>query len=180
MNRFPLIVCTAVLAAGSLYAAQWQSTSPQSTLTFHANQAGAEFQGAFERFTAQVSFDPTKPAECSFDVTIDIASVNSQDQERDDTLKSADLFDAKRFPQSRYTANGCTAKGQQFVSRGKLTLRGVTREVPITFVFDGKTLKGNARLKRLDFGVGQGDWQDTQWVGNEVKVGFVLQVGATS
>jgi polyisoprenoid-binding protein YceI len=61
------------------------------------------------------------------------------------------------------------------VSRGKLTLRNVTREVPITFEVDGKSLKGSAQLKRLDFGVGQGDWQDTEWVANEVEVGFVLQ-----
>ena len=61
---------------------------------------------------------------------------------------------------------------------GKLTLRNVTREVPIEFTFDQKDksawLKGSAQLKRLDFGVGQGDWKDTENVGNEVKVNFVL------
>lgn len=163
------------IAAAPLYAAQWQATAPQSRLTFTAVQAGAEFQGQFKRFTANVAFDPTKPADCAFEVTIDTASVDSQDQERDDTMKSADLLDVKQFPQAHYVAKGCSVQGQQFVSRGKLTLRNASREVPIAFVFDGKTLKGSARLKRLDFGVGQGDWQDTEWVGNDVNVGFVLQ-----
>lgn len=175
MKRNPLLLSAAFLTVGLASAAQWQAAPPQSRLTFSAVQAGAEFQGQFKRFNANVAFDPAKPAECQFDVTIDVASVDSQDQERDDTLKSADLFDAARFAQARYVSKGCTAKGQQFTSNGKLTLRNVTRDVPISFTFDGKALKGNAQLKRLDFGVGQGDWKDTEWVANEVKVGFVLQ-----
>jgi polyisoprenoid-binding protein YceI len=64
------------------------------------------------------------------------------------------------------------------VGTGKLTLRNVTRDVPITFTFDAKgsqaLLKGSAALKRLDFGVGQGEWKDTSSVGNEVSVQFAL------
>ncbi|MET0166453.1 MAG: YceI family protein [Steroidobacteraceae bacterium] len=175
MRRCTPVLVLGCLVAGWVSAAQWQAAAPQSRLTFNAVQAGAEFQGQFKQFTASVTFDPAKPTDCLFDVTIDTTSVDTQDQERDDTLKSADLFDAKRFPQSRYLSKGCTAQGQQFVSNGKLTLRNVTRDVPITFTFDGKTLKGSAQVKRLDFGVGQGDWKDTEWVANDVKVGFVLQ-----
>jgi polyisoprenoid-binding protein YceI len=54
----------------------------------------------------------------------------------------------------------------------------VTRDVPIEFTFEQKNgsawLKGSAQLKRLDFGVGQGDYKDTKDVGNDVKVSFVL------
>ena len=76
-------------------------------------------------------------------------------------------------------ADTFTAKGgNKFSGAGKLTLRNVTREVPIEFTFERKSgsawLKGSAQLKRLDFGVGQGDWKDTENVGNDVKVSFVL------
>jgi polyisoprenoid-binding protein YceI len=74
----------------------------------------------------------------------------------------------------RFTAKG----GNKYAAVGKLTLRNVTREVPIEFTFEKKDgsawLKGSAQLKRLDFGVGQGDWKDTSTVANEVKVSFVL------
>jgi polyisoprenoid-binding protein YceI len=171
------IVLCGLLATGAAYAATWQAGAPQSQLTFNAVQAGAEFQGRFKRFTAKANFDPAAPAQCQFDVTIDTTSVDTQDEERDETLKGADLFDVKRYAQARYVASGCSAKGQQFVAAGKLTLRGVTRDVPITFVFDPKaaSLKGSAQVKRLDFGVGQGEWKDTEWVANEVKIGFVLK-----
>ena len=173
MKRSIVLSCSLCLITG-VYAAQWQTAAPQGELTFTAEQAGAEFQGQFRHFTAEVTFDSSEPAKCRFDVTIDTTSVDTGDQERDDTLKSADLFDTKRYPQSRYVAAGCSAEGRQFLAHGKLTLRNVTRELPITFTFDGKTLRGSAQLRRLDFGVGQGDWQDTQWVADEVQIGFVL------
>jgi polyisoprenoid-binding protein YceI len=75
-------------------------------------------------------------------------------------------------------ADHFTAKGASYTATGKLTIRNVTRDVPIAFTFEKKDgsawLKGSAQLKRLDFGVGQGDWKDTEQVGNDVKVNFVL------
>jgi polyisoprenoid-binding protein YceI len=108
-----------------------------------------------------------------------MASVDSQDSERDDTMKSDDLFAVKQFPTAHYVADKFIAKGgNKFTGAGKLTLRNVTREVPIEFTFEQKNgsawLKGSAQLKRLDFGVGQGDWKETKEVGNDVKVSFVL------
>ena len=111
---------------------------------------------------------------------IDTASVNTRDSERDDTLKSDDLFAVKQFPTAHYVAEQVHRQGRdKYTATGKLTLRNVTRDVPIEFTFENKDgsawLKGSATLKRLDFGVGQGDWKDTsETVGNEVKVRFAL------
>ncbi|MGH8238261.1 MAG: YceI family protein, partial [Steroidobacteraceae bacterium] len=129
-------------------------------------------------FTADIKFDPQDLAGSRFDVKIDTASVNTRDGERDDTLKSDDLFAVKQFPAAHYVAERFAAKDGKYTATGKLTLRNVTRDVPIEFTFEKKGgsawLKGSAQLKRLDFGVGQGDWQDTSEVSNEVKVNFVL------
>ena len=79
-----------------------------------------------------------------------MASVNTRDGERDDTLKSADLFDVKRFPTAHYVAEKFTAKGgSKFSATGKLTLRDVTRDVPIEFTFEKQ---GRQRLAE---GLGQ-------------------------
>lgn len=170
-----------VLVCGSvaLAATQWTLQPKESKLTFVGTQADAQFEGTFERFTADIKFDPKDLAGSRFDVKIDMASVNSRDSERDDTIKSDDLFAVKQFPTAHYVAERFTAKGgNKFTAAGKLTLRNVTREVPIEFTFDKKDasawLKGSAQLKRLDFGVGQGDWKETKDVGNDVKVSFVL------
>jgi polyisoprenoid-binding protein YceI len=181
MQRTFAIIAGALLTAIALASTQWSMQPNKSTLTFVGNQAGADFEGVFERFSADIRFDPKDLAASRFDVTIDLASVNSRDSERDDVIRGPDLFDAKQWPQAHYVADRFSAKGDgKYAASGKLTLRNVTRDVPIEFTFenkpDGAWLKGGAKIKRLDFGVGQGEWQDTEWVGNEVGVRFALKL----
>ncbi len=177
-----VVGCAAGLAAMlALAAAQWSMQPKESKLTFVGEQAGAQFEGAFDKFSADIAFDPKDLAHSRFDVKIDTASVNTQDGERDTTIKSADLFDVKRFPTARYVADKFTAAGaNKYSASGKLTLRDVTKDVPIEFTFDSKDgaawLRGTARIKRLDFGVGQGEWKDTSTVGNDVQVRFALRL----
>jgi polyisoprenoid-binding protein YceI len=177
---------TAGLAACvALAAAQWSMQPKESKLTFVGEQAGAQFEGGFDKFTADISFDPKNLAASRFDVKIDTASVNTQDGERDTTIKSADLFDVKKFPAARYVADKFTDKGgNKYSATGKLTLRDVTKDVPIDFTFENKDggawLKGTAKIKRLDFGVGQGEWKDTSTVGNDVQVRFALRLKGAS
>jgi polyisoprenoid-binding protein YceI len=166
-------------------ASQWSMQPKESKLTFVGEQAGAQFQGTFDKFTADIRFDPKDLATSRFDVKIDTASVNTQDGERDDTIKSADLFDVKRFPSAQYVADKFTPKGgDKYAATGKLTLRNVTKDVPIDFTFESKDgaawLKGTAKIKRLDFGVGQGEWKDTSTVGNDVQVRFALRLKGAS
>jgi polyisoprenoid-binding protein YceI len=174
-----LLVLALAFGSVAFAASQWTLQPRESKLTFVGTQAGAEFEGAFERFAADIKFDPQDLAGSRFDVKIETASVNSKDSERDDTIKSDELFAVKQFPSAHYVAERFTAKGgNKYSGAGKLTLRNVTRDVPIEFSFEKKDgsawLKGSAQLKRLDFGVGQGDWKDTETVANEVKVNFVL------
>jgi polyisoprenoid-binding protein YceI len=174
-----LFILTLVCGSVALAAHQWTLQPKESKLTFVGIQADAQFEGAFDRFNADIKFDPQDLAASRFDVTIDTASVDTRDSERDDAIKGEDLFAVKQFPTAHYVADKFTAKGgNKFTGLGKLTLRNVTRDVPIEFTFEQKNgsawLRGSAQLKRLDFGVGQGDYKDTKDVGNDVKVSFVL------
>jgi polyisoprenoid-binding protein YceI len=179
-HRF--IACTFVLlAAAAIAASQWNMQPQESALTFVGTQAGAKFEGAFERFTADVRFDPEELATSRFDVTIDLTSVDSQDAERDEIIRGPDLFAVKQHPTARYVAQSFIAKGGgKYSAGGQLTLRNITRPTPIDFTFerqgDAAWLKGGAKIKRLEFGVGQGDWKDDEWVGNEVEVKFTLKL----
>jgi len=174
-----LLILVLVCGSVALAATQWTVQPKESKLTFVGSQQGAEFTGAFDRFTADIKFDPQDLAGSRFDVKIDMTSVNSRDSERDDTIKSDDLFAVKQYPSAHYVADKFTAKGGgKYAATGKLPLRNVTRDVPLEFTFEkqpsGAWLKGGTSLKRLDFGVGQGEWKDTETVGNEVKVRFAL------
>lgn len=180
MKHHYVYVFLALFFGGLAFAAtQWTLQPKESKLTFVGTQAEAQFEGTFEKFTADIKFDPQDLAGSRFDVKIDMASVNSRDSERDDTVKGEELFAVKQYPTSHYVADKFTAKGAgKYAATGKLTLRNVTRDVPLEFTFEKKDgsawLKGSASLKRLDFGVGQGEWKDTKTVGNDVQVRFVL------
>jgi len=177
-KAIPLLALSLLLGLATA-ATQWNMQPKQSKLTFVGTQAGAPFEAVFEKFTADIKFDAKDLPGNRFDVTIDLGSVNSSDSERDDAIKGPDLFSVKQWSTAHYVAEKFTDKGGgKFSATGKLTLRNVTKDVPLEFTFedgkDGAWLKGSASLKRLDFGVGQGDWKDTSAVANEVKVRFAL------
>jgi len=190
MNNPTRLLPAALLAVLSATAAPaaapnaglWAADPAKSTLEFNFIQAGAKTTGRFTRFTANIDFDPASAATGKIDVAIDMSSADTRDRERDDTLKTKDLFDAGGFLRSTYVATQIVAKGSAWEGRGKLTLRGVTRDVPITFTWAPgteagapvATMKGTATLKRLAFGVGQGEWKSTEWINDDVQVSFNL------
>ncbi|MBA3581914.1 MAG: polyisoprenoid-binding protein [Gammaproteobacteria bacterium] len=159
-------------------AGQWSAVPAQSQLQFNFIQAGTSAQGVFKKHTADFVFSPTDLANARIDVTIDMASSNSGDSERDELLRSKDLFAVQQYPQSRFVAQGFEKIGvDQYRTQAQLTLRGVTKTLPYTFtlVMDPKQadqfqLKSTTTIKRLEFGVGQGDWKTTEWIPNDVVV----------
>jgi polyisoprenoid-binding protein YceI len=171
-------ICLALAAGWPAIAGSWRADQSAGGLTFEATQAGARFTGHFERFTADIAFDPAAPADCCFDVTINTASAQTGESQRDGLLKGQDFFWVERYPAASFRGSGCQPTESGFELGGELTLRGVTRPVSVRFDFepgpDGSRLTGATTLRRLDFGVGQGEWAATQWVGGDVTVRFDL------
>ncbi len=148
--------------------------APGSTLAFASRYDGELFTGRFGDFSTQVSFDPAKPEAGTLDVSIGLASVSTGNDDRDSTLKTADFFDAGKFAQARYRASGFRRLADgRYAADGSLELRGVRKPVTLTFAWTGGTqpvLEGRAVVKRLDFGVGGGDWADTAAIPDEVNI----------
>jgi polyisoprenoid-binding protein YceI len=159
--------------------------SAASLLRFSFVQAGANSSGRFGKFNADVTFGADNLPASKIDVSVDIASLDTGDQERDDTLKTADLFDVAKYPKARFVSSKIQFVGAgRYEAIGKLTIRNVTKEIklPLTFqVKDEKVrqvgfLAGRTTLKRLEYGVGQGEWKSTEWVNDEVQVSFSLKL----
>jgi len=166
----PLLLAIAAVPAQAAEYVQ----APGSTLTFAGKYQGAAFAGRFPSFMTRLSFDPNALPGSKLDVTIALASAVTGDRERDDTLRGGDFFNAPKFPQARYVATRFRALGgNRYAADGQLTLRGVARPVTLTFTWTPgakPVLAGKALVKRLDFGVGGGDWADTSIIPNEVAV----------
>ncbi|MGA2777759.1 MAG: YceI family protein [Steroidobacteraceae bacterium] len=191
MRRLSRAVAPSLVVLGVLLGVSAQSAAAppaytadaaKSRLQFIGVQAGAEFKAQFHQFTAAVDFAPEALAESRFDVLIDLATVDSEDHDRDSTIRGPDIFDVAQWPKAHYVTRSFSKTATGYRAIGALTLRGVTKDVPIDFQFttdaSGAKLDGSAILKRLDFGAGQGDWKSTDQIKDEVKINFSLMLTA--
>ena len=152
-----------------------------SSLTFTFVQEGAASKGSFKQFTTELRYDEKSPAAGSLNVKVQMGSVDTQDNDRNEMILGADLFDAQKFPTAQYAATSFAKRADGGLDAvGKLTLRGVTQDLrlplEITRTATGIELSGETAVKRLDYGVGQGDWKSTESVGDEVKLQYKVSL----
>lgn len=163
-----------LLAASSLASAADYTAKPGSTLGFTATYQGEAFEGRFDKFTSAVRFDPADLAKSRFDVRIELTSTDTDNEERDHLLAGEEFFDTGKAAQAHYVAEKFRALGgDRYVAEGTLTLRGISKPVALEFSWTPgaePVLDGKAKLSRLAFGVGTGDWADTGMLPDEVVV----------
>jgi polyisoprenoid-binding protein YceI len=184
-----MVLCAAACSAGESPAkpAATAATAAQGTtrytrygtggtLTFSFIQADAANTGGFPKFSTELGWDEKALTPTRLEVSVQVAALETQDKDRDDILKGEELLNVAKFPTAQYTATSFTKSGADFVANGKLTLRGVTRDLQLPLriqaTANGLSLSGEASIKRLDYGVGQGDWKSTESVGDEVKLQY--------
>lgn len=139
-------------------------------------------KGTFSTFEGMLEYDPNKVTKSKIRGTIDVASVDTADAKRDEHLRSADFFDVAAHPKMTFESTAVVKEGNGYVVVGKLTLRGVTKEIRMPVEFSGpiKDPWGNQRIgfsasttiNRQDFGV---KWNKTldaggAVVGDEVRI----------
>jgi polyisoprenoid-binding protein YceI len=152
----------------------------------------SKVRGRFTSFTGAVTVadDPTVSR---VDVTIDVASIDTRDEQRDGHLRSPDFFDAEQFPTITYRSTSVTAKGGgEFAVHGDLTVRGVTRPIELDVTYEGvaKDPWGNQRfglsatteIDREDFGLTWNQALETGGVlvGKTVKIEIEAEAVRTS
>jgi polyisoprenoid-binding protein YceI len=162
------------------HAENWVIDGEQSSLTFDGTQMGAGFIGRLTDFDGEIVFDPANPAAGHALIKIKMASTGTGSDDRDAYIGKKEWFDSESFPESVYKIDSFEKKTEnQYIAHGQLTLKGVTLPVDLPFTLTITTdqtgnkvanVEGEATLKRLDFGIGTGEWADTQTVGNEVIV----------
>ncbi|MEX0759977.1 MAG: YceI family protein [Tistlia sp.] len=183
MRHLALSILLLAVATGTPAAAQeapvWRVEHQASSLVFLFTQSGSETKGRFGTWSAEIAFDPEDLANSAVAVTIDLASADTGSGDRDQLLRSAPLFDVANHPQGRFVSTEIVAAGEGYEARGELTLRGVTRQVVLPFVLEIEDeraeAEGRLEIRRLDYGIGQGQWQDTSMVADPVAILFELR-----
>lgn len=185
--RFLLsVIFAAACTQANADAMRWQ-TFEESSITFVAMQAGAPFEGRFDRFEADIRFAPDALEGSTFSVRIELDSVSTDYGERDEILRGADFFDVGVHPFAVYEASQFTELGQgEYRAQGSLLINGKKVPTDVMFTFSPaeddsavQILAGGAAINRLDFDLGLGDWRDDKWVGHEVRISFRLRLGVS-
>jgi cytochrome b561/polyisoprenoid-binding protein YceI len=152
----------------------WQIDYANSYIRFVGDQAGAEFEGIWELWSANLQFSPDQLDSSVFDVTVNTTSAETQDDDRDVTLADPEWFDTMNFPEAYFRAGDFSATENGYVADGQLIIKDVASPVQLTFTVtadsNSRVLVGTAQLDRLALGVGTGEWEDTDWVGKDVTV----------
>jgi cytochrome b561/polyisoprenoid-binding protein YceI len=146
-------------------------------LGFTARWNGEAVDGRFSRWRAAIRFSSDELAKSTISVTVDLASADTGDGQRDDSLRSSDFFDAAAHPNAVFTARDIRhLGGERYEARGTLDLRGASKPATLRFTLriegDRARVAGTARIDRTAFGVGQGEWAATDAIAAGVDIAF--------
>jgi len=111
--------------------------------------------GTISGFEGIVKFDPDNLSATQMNVTANVATIKTDNADRDTHLRTADFFEVDRYPTMRFQATKVEKlTSGRYRATGKLTIKDVTKEVSFPFSVNGKTLNGEINIKRLDYNVG--------------------------
>lgn len=167
------IVFAALLLPLGAYARDWQVDAAKSSLTFKGSYQRESFDGRFKKFDATIAYDAADLSKAKFDVSVDLASADTGNGDRDDSLHGSDFFDVKKTPKAHFvTESFAKAADGSVEAKGSLTIRDKTQPVTLKVKFaengNAATLDVDTVLKRADYGLGtSSDWAD---IGADVPV----------
>lgn len=179
MKRLAILTVAAVLTAAPLFAQTWTVDPAHSRAQFTVRHFMiSNVRGDFGTLKGTVeNFDGKDATKATLNVTIDVASLTTRVQRRDDHLRSADFFDVENHPTMTFVSTSITPAGNgKYNLNGDLTIRGTTR--PVTFVMEplsqhivdpqGNTRVGaeaTGKINRRDFGVNFTQMLDNNVIG---------------
>ncbi|MDB5252203.1 MAG: YceI family protein [Flaviaesturariibacter sp.] len=163
-----LFTAFAALSAFAL-AGSWKSDKAHSRLGFSVTHLGiSDISGEFRNFDVTVSSSKADFSDAKFELTADVASINTSVDMRDKHLQSPDFFDAAKFPTLTFKSTALKPAGKnKYKVTGNLTLHGVTRPVTMDLVYRGTISNPMSKaptagfqvtgtIKRSEFGIGAG------------------------
>ncbi len=168
-----LFICICSLT--SIYAQDYQPVDDKSTIKFTIKNFGISTGGSFKGLEGDIVFDKANPEKTIFSISISTATVNTDNDARDNHLRKEEYFDAAKFPKISFKSEKVSAKGSNFTVTGQLSIKGTTRTVSIPFkatpANDGYLFEGNFQLNRRDYKVGG----NSLVLGDNVNVSLSVQ-----
>ncbi|MCY7421331.1 MAG: YceI family protein [Chitinophagaceae bacterium] len=131
-----------------------------STVTFVIKNLGFSVDGSFKNLQGSIKFDPNTPEAAIFMVTVDAATINTDNGSRDKHLRKEEYFDVAKYPKISFSSDKLdkTATAGLYIAKGKFTVKGISKSVAMSFTAKaqngGYLFNGKVVLNRRDFKVG--------------------------
>ena len=140
----------------------YKPTDQGSAVNFEIKNFGFNSRGSFSGLEGKITWDPKDPSKAAFDVSINAASVNTDNETRDEHLRKEGYFDVGKYPRIRLVATSVSGpdKSGHYTLNGKLTMKSTTKDISFPFLAtplgDDIIFKGDFTINRRDFDVGGG------------------------
>jgi polyisoprenoid-binding protein YceI len=142
----------------------WSIDPTHSTAEFAVkHMMVSTVKGRFTNLSGSVRINEADPTLSSVEAAIDVASVNTGAEQRDEHLRSDDFFNAERYPQITFRSTRIAGKDDAWKLEGDLTIRDVTKPVALDVEFEGRApdayggeragFIATTKIRRSDFGV---------------------------
>lgn len=161
MKRVLGVIVATVITVSS-FAQALKPVDEEGAVRFKIKNLGFNTTGAFSGLQGTIQFDPAHLANASFDVSVDANTVNTGVDLRDNHLRKEEYFDVKNHPRIQFVSTKVTPsnKSGTFFITGKLTLKGVTKEISFPFTAtantEGYLFSGEFKINRKDFKISAG------------------------
>jgi polyisoprenoid-binding protein YceI len=167
----------------------WTIDTAHSSVEFAVkHMVFATAKGRFGQFSGTVNFDQDQIEASSVEVEIDLASVTTNQAQRDAHLHSADFFDVEKYPTATFRSTSVSGSLDDFTIDGELDLHGIVKPVTLKGEFLGQatnpfgvTVAGfsaTTKINRTDFGLTYNSALETGGVliGEDIKLSFELEL----
>ena len=157
MKKYITSMAALLISAAALAFAATQNW--QIGAKYNITFSNADVSGIFKTFKGAIAFDEKNLDASKFDISIDVASINTGNGLQNQHAKSAEWFDAAKYPQIIFKSKKIVKSGAGYQVTGDLTIHGVTKEISFPFTFQNKgasgVFAGTFSVNRSDYHVGK-------------------------
>lgn len=145
----------ALLVFSNYLFAQWTVDKGHSKTTFTVTHHGiSEVDGYFKKFDATLTASKDDLSDAIFETNIEAASINTDLEMRDNSLRGEDFFGVDKFPTIHFISTSFNKKqGNQYLMKGNITIKGITKPIVLDVTMNGPVANPNANVKGLQVGI---------------------------
>lgn len=198
MRKSTALILVAVLAlpltAAAIETLSWNVDTAHTEVNFKVRHFFTPVTGTFTSYDVELMFDRDDPTNSRVNVSIDVASVSTGNERRDNHLRTDDWFGADTYGKITFASTSVEKTGvNEYVAVGTLTIKDVSKQVELPFTLLGvkaipemmremlggvtqvASFQANLTIDRTEFGVGTGMWAETAVVGSDVEIELLVE-----